>query len=282
MTASDPPITTAPPIALGSGTVLGPLVDVATQAAREAGKLLRAGRDGMATDLNTKSSPTDIVTAMDRTAEELIVNRLLAARPDDGVLGEEGGEREGGSGLRWLIDPIDGTVNYLYRLPSWSVSIGAEMRGEVVAGVVYDVPRDVLWTASRGGGAYRNGHRVYPSTVDRLAGALLATGFSYLAERRARQGQVLATLLPRVRDIRRLGSAALDLCSAAAGHVDAYFEQNLHPWDLAAGGLIAAEAGCRVEGLAGRPAGHRLVIAAPAQLFDELHDLLAQLRADEA
>lgn len=258
------------------------LLALATRAAREAGGLLRAGREGMASELDTKTSPTDIVTAMDRAAEELIVTRLLAERPADGMLGEEGGARPGSSGVRWLIDPIDGTVNYLYRLPSWSVSIAAELDGKVVAGVVYDVPRDVLWSGSLGAGAHRDGTRVHPSTVTRLAGALLATGFSYVAERRARQGQLLAALLPQVRDIRRLGSAALDLCSTAAGHVDAYFEQSLHPWDLAAGGLIAGEAGCRVEGLAGRPAGERLVIAAPAQLFDELHDLLLSLSADEA
>lgn len=243
--------------------------------------LLRSGREAMAGGVDTKSSPTDVVTAMDKAAEELIVERLLAARPQDAVLGEEGGGRSGRSGVRWVIDPIDGTVNYLYRLPSWSVSIGVEVDGEVVAGVVHDGPRDVVWTATAGGGAYRDGARVRCSSVAQLSEALLATGFSYVASRRAVQGRVVAGLLPRVRDIRRLGSAALDLCSAAAGHVDAYCEQSLNPWDLAAGGLIAAEGGCRVEGLRGRPADERMVLAAPPQLFDELHELLVRLRADE-
>jgi myo-inositol-1(or 4)-monophosphatase len=257
------------------------LLSLAVDTAAAAATLLRDGRDGMTVELDTKSSPTDIVTAMDKAAEAMIVDRLLAARPDDGVLGEEGAGRAGTSGVRWVIDPIDGTVNYLYRLPSWSVSIGVELDGVVVAGVVLDGPRDVVWTATRGGGAYRDGVQVHCSAETQLSKALLATGFSYVAERRRMQGQVIAGVLPRVRDIRRLGSAALDLCSAAAGHVDAYAEQSLHPWDLAAGGLIASEGGCRVEGLHGAPAGHALVIAAPPELFGQLHDLLAELRADE-
>jgi myo-inositol-1(or 4)-monophosphatase len=257
------------------------LLTLAVDTAAEAIAFLRAGRDGMVAELDTKSSPTDIVTAMDKAAEAMIVERLLAARPDDGVLGEEGGARTGTSGVRWVIDPIDGTVNYLYRLPSWSVSIGVEVDGEVVAGVVHDGPRDVVWTAVAGGGAYRDGVQVHASTETDLSKVLLATGFSYVAERRRVQGQVMAALLPRVRDLRRLGSAALDLCNAAAGYVDAYAEQSLHPWDLAAGGLIAREGGCRVEGLRGAPAGHALVIAAPPGLFPQLHDLLAELRADE-
>jgi myo-inositol-1(or 4)-monophosphatase len=257
------------------------LLALGVETAAAAADFLRAGREGMTVALDTKSSPTDIVTAMDKAAEAMIVERLLAVRPDDGMLGEEGGERAGTSGVRWVIDPIDGTVNYLYRLPSWSVSIGAEVDGTVVAGVVHDGPRDVVWTATRGGGACRDGVQVHASVETDLSKALLATGFSYVAERRRLQGQVIAGLLPRVRDIRRLGSAALDLCSAAAGHVDAYAEQSLHPWDLAAGGLIATEGGCRVEGLHGRPAGHALVIAAPPGLFGSLHDVLAELRADE-
>ena len=250
------------------------LLALAVAVAHEAAALLRGGRESMAEQVGTKSSPTDVVTELDRASERLIVRRLLEARPDDGILGEEGGSRTSSSGVRWVIDPIDGTVNFLYRLPSWSVSIAAELDGVVVAGVVLDVPRGITWTAVRGGGAFRDGRPVHASTVPHLAGALLATGFSYSAELRASWGQVIAGVLPQVRDIRRLGSAALDLCSAAAGHVDAYCEQQLHPWDLAAGGLIAAEAGCRVEGLHGAPAGEELVIAAPEQLFGPLHDLL--------
>ena len=221
----------------------GELLDLAVGVAHEAGAMLRAGRDAMSDDLGTKSSPTDVVTELDKRSETVITGRLLDARPDDGLLGEEGASRAGTSGVRWVIDPIDGTVNFLYRLPAWAVSIGAEVGGEVVAGVVYDVPRDVTWTAVRGGGAFRTGVPMACSTATTLEQTLRATGFSYESARRSRQGPVVADLLPRVRDIRRLGSGALDLCSAAAGHVDAYYEQGLNPWDLAAGGLIATEAG---------------------------------------
>jgi myo-inositol-1(or 4)-monophosphatase len=250
------------------------LLRLAVEVAHGAGTMLRAGRESMADDLDTKSSPTDIVTELDKASERLITERLLATRPDDGLLGEEGSSRDGTTGVRWVIDPVDGTVNFLYRLPSWAVSIGVERDGEVVAGVVYDVPRDITWTAVLGGGAFRDGVAVHASTATTLAQTLLATGFSYESDRRALQGSIIADLLPQVRDIRRLGSGALDLCSAAAGHVDAYFEQGLHPWDLAAGGLIAREAGCRVEGLHGAVAGRPLVIAAPPVLFEHLHAVL--------
>lgn len=252
------------------------LLALAVEVAHGAGALLRDGRESMAGEVDTKSSPTDVVTALDRASEQLITERLLAARPDDGLLGEEGASRPGTSGVRWVIDPVDGTVNFLYRLPSWAVSIGCEVDGEVVAGVVYDVPRDVTWTAELGGGAFRDGVAVSCSSVTTLAGALVATGFSYESDRRARQAPIVADLLPNVRDIRRLGSAALDLCSAAAGHVDAYYEQGAQAWDLAAGGLIAREAGCRVEGLHGAAAGRPMTIAAPPVLFDLLHAELAR------
>lgn len=252
------------------------LLALAVEVAHEAGTLLRDGRDSMSADLVTKTSPTDVVTELDRASERLIADRLLAARPDDGLLGEEGASRSGTSGLRWVVDPVDGTVNFLYRLPSWGVSIACEDGDGVVAAVVYDVPRDVTWTAHRGGGAFRDGVPVACSSVARLDSALVATGFSYESSRRALQATVVADLLPRVRDIRRLGSAALDLCSVAAGHVDAYFEQGLHAWDLAAGGLIAREAGCRVEGLHGATAGRPLVLAAPPVLFGALHAELAR------
>ncbi|MGH3744922.1 MAG: inositol monophosphatase family protein [Mycobacteriales bacterium] len=252
------------------------LLALAVEVAHEAGALLRDGRESMPVDVDTKSSPTDVVTSLDRASERLITERLLDARPDDGLLGEEGASRPGTSGVRWVIDPVDGTVNFLYRLPSWAVSIGCEVDGDVVAGVVYDVPRDITWTGLLGGGACRNGVVVSCSSVESLSGALVATGFSYESDRRARQALIVADLLPKVRDIRRLGSAALDLCSAAAGHVDAYFEQGAHAWDLAAGGLIAREAGCRVEGLHGAPAGRPMTIAAPPALFDLLHAELAR------
>jgi myo-inositol-1(or 4)-monophosphatase len=259
----------------------GELLLLAAGVARQAAARLRDGRDGMSERVDTKSSPTDVVTAMDRAAEEFIATRLLAARPDDGLLGEEGGQpREGSSGVRWIVDPIDGTVNYLYRLPQWSVCIAAEVGGRILAGVVHDGARDESWQAVLGAGATRDGRPVHCSTVTELSGALVGTGFGYDAAHRARQARVLAEVLPLVRDIRRLGSAALDLCNVAAGVLDAYYEQGLQPWDLAAGGLVAAEAGCRVAGLGGAPAGERLVIAAPPALFDPLEGLLAGLRAD--
>ena len=261
------------------------LLALAADTAARAAAFLRNGRESLdvgSDDVTTKSSPTDVVTAMDKAAEAMIVDSLLGARPDDGVLGEEGASRPGTSGVRWVIDPVDGTVNYLYRLPSWSVSIGVEVDDEVVAGVVHDGPRDIAWTGRLGGGAFRDGIPVRCSTETDLSQALLATGFGYAAETRRAQGQVMGALLPEIRDIRRLGSAALDLCAVAAGHVDVYYEQGLNPWDLAAGGLIAREAGCRVEGFNGESAGYRMVVAAPPALFDPLHALLVALRADEA
>ncbi len=265
-----------------SGPVRGEddaLLELALRVAREAGALLLAGREALR-EVGSKSSPTDAVTEMDTTAERLIVERLLAARPDDGLLGEEGTAHEGTSGVRWVIDPLDGTVNYLYRLPNWAVSVAAERDGVAVAGVVYDPSHQVAYTATRGGGAFRDGVALACSTQSALAEALVCTGFGYAATTRAAQARVVAEVLPRVRDIRRFGSAALDLCLVAGGRVDAYFEYGLNPWDLAAGGLIAAEAGCRVGGLRGRPPG-RFVLAAPPRLFGALEEVLAGMGADQ-
>jgi myo-inositol-1(or 4)-monophosphatase len=251
------------------------LLALAVEVAREAGALLVAGRAGQVTASATKSSPTDIVTAMDQAAEQLIRERLRAARPGDGVLGEEGGGQAGTSGVRWVVDPLDGTVNYLYRLPNWAVSIAAEHGGQVVAGVVHAPALGATYTAVRGGGAARDGRALSGSGVTDLGQALVATGFGYEARRRAAQARVLARVLPRVRDIRRFGAASLDLSAAAEGLVDAFYERGLQPWDLAAGGLVATEAGLCVCGLAGRPAGGDLAVAAPPALFGPLTDLLA-------
>jgi len=257
------------------------LAELAAAVAQEAAELLLT-RCGQAAVVQTKSSPTDVVTEMDRAAELLIRDRLSRARPSDAVLGEEGGQTGAGR-IRWIVDPLDGTVNYLYGLPDWAVSIAAEVAGDVVAGAVCVPLRRSLFTAARGGGAWlESGWRPGPrqqlactSGVD-LAAALVATGFSYAAGQRARQGAVAAAVLPRVRDIRRSGSAATDLCSVAAGHVDAYYEQGLQYWDLAAGGLIAREAGATTGGLHGQAAGTDMTIAAPGGLFSALHDLLAE------
>ena len=207
-----------------------------------------------------------------------MIDALRSYRPDDAVLGEESGG-DGGGPVRWILDPIDGTVNYLYDLPVYAVSLAAEVDGTVVAGVVRNAATGREWTAVRGGGAYRDGRRLTGSTVTDLAQALLATGFGYDPARRAYQARVLAELLPRVRDVRRFGAAALDLCLAAEGAVDVYYEKGLNLWDHAAGGLVAAEAGLRVTGLAGAPPGPDLVLAAPPALYDALHDRLVALDA---
>ena len=255
------------------------LLDLATRLATEAGALALEMREGIE-QLTTKSSPTDVVTEADRAVERLLVDGIRAARPDDGILGEEGASDDGTSGVRWVIDPIDGTVNYLYGIPHWAVSIGVEVDGEAVAGVVFVPPRDELWRAARGGGATLNGRAIHCSAVTTLEQTLVATGFGYDARRRAAQSRILPSLLPVVRDIRREGAGAVDLCSVATGRVDAYFEQGLSPWDLCAGGLIAREAGARVEGLRGKPAGPDLVVAAAPGVFDALHDLLVAGDAD--
>jgi myo-inositol-1(or 4)-monophosphatase len=259
------------------------LVELARSVAREAADLLLAAR-GEAAVVEVKSSPTDVVTQLDRAAEQLIRSRLLAARPADAILGEEGGQTGHGS-VRWIVDPLDGTVNYLYGLPDWCVSIAAEVDGDVVAGAVCVPLQRSMFTATAGGGAYLESawldrpQRLAATAGVSLASALVATGFGYAADRRAAQGQVVAAVLPRVRDVRRAGSAASDLCSVAAGRVDAYYEQGVHEWDIAAGALIAREAGAIVGGLHGRPPGEALTIAASPVLFHELHDLLAALDA---
>lgn len=255
------------------------LLELATSLAREAGALALAMREGVET-LPTKSSPTDVVTAADRAVEQLLVEGIRRARPGDGILGEEGAADDGTTGVRWVVDPIDGTVNYLYGIPQWAVSVGVEQDGRTVAGVVYDAAKDELWQGVLGAGSTLNGRLLRCSTATTLEQSLVATGFGYDARRRAAQARVLPALLPIVRDLRRQGAGALDLCSVAAGRVDAYYEQGLSPWDLSAGGLIAREAGARVEGLHGRAAGAPLVLAATPGVFDALHDLLAAADAD--
>jgi myo-inositol-1(or 4)-monophosphatase len=280
----------------------GDLLELATSVAVAAGRLL-LGRGGRPEVVATKSSPTDVVTEADRAAETLIRDLIEAARPGDRILGEEGGETGGGEGeggagaggaggkkisVRWIVDPLDGTVNYLYGLPDWAVSIAAEADGTVVAGAVFVPPRDELFSAALGAGAWLSRGALDPRGEDapqpvRLAcnvgvpldRALVATGFGYEAGRRLVQAEVLRAVLPRVRDIRRGGSAAVDLCSVASGGVDAYYERGVNLWDIAAGGLIAAEAGARVTGLHGGPPGPPMTIAAAPPLLGELNDLLA-------
>jgi myo-inositol-1(or 4)-monophosphatase len=261
----------------------GELLALAVDTAREAAELVARGRATAAESVDVKSSPVDVVTAVDTASEELVVSRLLAARPDDGVLGEEGAARAGSSGVRWVVDPIDGTVNFLYGLPAYAVSIAAEVDGEVRAGVVLNVATGELFTATSGGGAYLSSPahgepvRLAGSRPVSLEQTLVATGFGYRVEQRRAQGAVVAELLPQVRDIRRHGSAALDLCSAAVGRVDAYYELDLNPWDHAAGALVAAEAGLVVTGLPGRPFAEPMAIAAAASIAVPFVDLVTRL-----
>ncbi|MBY8887129.1 inositol monophosphatase [Streptomyces sp. PTM05] len=256
------------------------LLDVALEAARRAGALLRDGRPEDLTVAATKTSPIDVVTEMDLAAEKLITGYLAEVRPDDGLLGEEGASREGTSGVRWVIDPLDGTVNYLYGLPSWSVSIAAERDGVAVAGVVEAPMRGETYHAVRGGGAFVNDRaaRCRPAPQD-FSQALIGTGFGYLTERRAAQAEVARQLLPQVRDIRRAGSAAIDLCDVGCGRLDGYYERGLNPWDRAAGVLFAREAGALAGGRPGSPAGDDLTVAGSPGLFEPLQALLEDLGA---
>ncbi len=265
----------------------GDLLGLAVDAARAAGRLIVDERPARLGVQGTKSSPTDVVTVMDRASERLLREMLLGARPDDGLLGEEDGHVAGSSGLTWVVDPIDGTVNYLYDIPAYAVSVGAvtgdptdDAGHEVVAGCVHDPVSGTTFTATLGGGAFRDGTPIRCTDSGELGQALLATGFGYQAGRRAHQAQLIAQLLPQVRDIRRIGSAALDLCMVACGRVDAYLERGLHPWDLAAGLLIAREAGALVTGLGDAAPGGTLVVAAGPRLHPLLQDAVRDLAPD--
>lgn len=229
---------------------------------------------------STKSSPTDPVTAADRAAEAIVVEGILAARPTDGIVGEEGAARDGSSGVTWHIDPIDGTTNYVYGIPAYGVSVAAVAGSEVIAGAVFNPVLDELYLASQGGGATLNGEAITASLCQDLPAALVATGFGYLADRRQRQASVVSALLPAVRDIRRIGSAALDLCAVACGRVDAYFEAGLNSWDFAAGWLIASEAGAVCDNLADQDPTERFLLAAAPGVHTELTNLLRELKAD--
>ena len=253
------------------------LLGIATGLALGAGELIRSGRAHAAEDVTVKSTPTDVVTAMDHASERYLVAELARQRPDDGVLGEEGANRVGSSGVRWVVDPIDGTVNYLYGLPWYAVSIAAEVDRAVVVGVVHNPESGELFSGVRGGGAWLGEQRLRCSEKCALGQALLSTGFGYDADRRREQAAVAAALLPRVRDLRRMGSAALDLCQVAAGRFDGHYEQGLSLWDYAAGALIAAEAGARVQGLRGAPAGTDCVIAAGPMIFPAFRAVLEEL-----
>ncbi len=226
--------------------VLAPeLLELALGIARQAGELLM--KRPLTFEVTSKSVAIDIATQMDRDSERLIVDSLLAARIDDGIIGEEGSSRPSSSGITWVIDPVDGTVNYLYGLPGWSVSIAAKDDDGVLVGVVHAPTIGSTWTAMRGGGAFFNGQSIHCNEPVNLDRALIGTGFVYDVSMRAQQGKVVSALLPQVRDIRRMGSAAVDICNVAMGAFDGYFEIGLKEWDLAAAQLVASESGALIS-----------------------------------
>ena len=248
------------------------LLDLAREVALEAAALVRERRAGHVVVAATKSSDIDVVTEADRAAEQLIYRRITEARPGDGFLGEEGAAAESTTGVTWVVDPIDGTVNFLYDLPQYAVSIAATRDGESVVGVVVNVATGEVFSARRGGGAYVDDRALRVRDDVELGQRLVATGFHYVREVRARQASAVAAMLTQVRDVRRLGSAALDLCAVAAGRVDAYLEEGVKPWDVAAGTLLVTEAGGRVESRSGA-GGTTCVVAAPASGFDAFDEL---------
>lgn len=260
------------------------LLDIARMIALEAGELaLRTRREGVKVAA-TKSTDTDIVTLADQAVQDFVRTRLAELRPEDGFFGEEDGGSRGSSGLTWVVDPIDGTVNYLYDIPHWAVSI-AVVEGEpdpatwtALAGAVVNPSVGELYTAYRGGGAFLGERKLEVGQQTDIAHALVATGFGYSAQKRALQANLLNEVLPRVRDIRRAGVCSLDLCAVASGRNDAYFEHGVKPWDHAAGALIAREAGAIVGGFEGEREGEALCLAANPTLFEALQKLLGDNR----
>jgi myo-inositol-1(or 4)-monophosphatase len=252
------------------------LLDLAVETAEAAGRFAREGRRGGLTGVSTKTTPTDMVTHYDGACESMIAERILAARPTDGILGEEGTSRAGSSGITWIVDPIDGTTNFLYDLPTWAVSIAAADAEGPLVGVVVAPALGETFTAVRGVGAWRNGEPIACSTATDLAVALVATGFGYAASDRVRQARRVRSMIGELRDIRRFGAAAVDLCFVACGRLDAYFEEGLHPWDVAAGGLIAAEAGCLLSDFSGGPLRPAETLAAAPGIADALRRLIAR------
>jgi myo-inositol-1(or 4)-monophosphatase len=248
------------------------LLELAVRASHAAGALLVERYHRSASGVDYKSSQTDPVSDADRDAEALIVGLLRDERPGDGVLGEEGAGATGASGLEWVVDPLDGTVNFLYGIPQWAVSIACRDARETLAAVVYDALRDETFAAARSNGCTLNGRRLDIASPPRLERALVGTGFSYVAAERELQTALFTRVLPRARDVRRAGSAALDLAWVAAGRLDVFYEHGLAEWDHAAGDLLVREAGGVSGSLAGEPPG--MIAAATPQLLEELGALV--------
>lgn len=250
------------------------LLALARQAAAAAGAILLDRFGGRQDAVRSKSSATDLVGEADLAAERAVRALLAERRPHDGILGEEGGDTGGSSGLRWVVDPLDGTTNYLYGIGQWAVSIACEDEEGPLAGVVLDAVRGEEWAALRHGRVELNGVPLPPRRdPPPLAEALVGTGFGYEAEARARQAEVIARVLPRVRDIRRAGSAALDLAWTAAGRLDVYFERGMQPWDEAAGALVCREAGLETRRLEATARDAIGLVAGPAALVGPLYEL---------
>ena len=249
---------------------------LATEAAREAGALLLELRRSPAVGIRSKSSATDLVSEADEQAERAIVTAIGRLRPDDAIVAEEGSGAEGSSGVNWYVDPLDGTINYLYGIPQWSISICCADETGPLAGVVFDPMRDELFSAARGGGAHLGDRRLAVTDKRDLASALIATGFGYDAAQRRTQGRIIANMLGDVRDIRRFGSAALDLSWVAASRYDGYFESVEKPWDWMAGAMLVREAGGRVTELDPLDPAFPRIIASGPGIHDELVAQLAQ------
>ena len=263
-----------------SGPPPDALEAIAVEVATAASALLAQAFASPRTTVETKSTSTDMVTEMDRAVERHITQRLAAERPDDAIIGEEGTARPGSSGVCWIVDPLDGTTNYLYRQRAYAVSLAAEHDGVIVAGAVADPFASRVFSAHLGGGARLDGLALACSTEQELSRALIGTGFSYEPARRQRQARLLAGLIDRIRDIRRLGAAALDLCLVAEGSLDGFYEAGLAPWDHAAGLLIASEAGARTTTVPGAGTEPAAVVAAAPGVFDALRG--APAAADRA
>ena len=252
------------------------LRSVAEQLAREAGAMALAGRRSGPLTADTKSSPIDMVTKYDKASEAMITDGLRRLRPDDGIVGEEGAAHTGTSGITWHVDPIDGTTNFFFDLPLWAVSIGAVDEHGPIAGAVFAPALNDMFTASRDEGATLNGAPIAVRDNSDLSDALVCTGFSYRVHEREHHAQRVADMVMKVRDIRRFGAAAIDLCFVACGRLDAYFEEHLHSWDLVAGQIIATEAGAVISNYVGEPVTPQQVLVSNPQVHKAMIDLIAE------
>lgn len=249
---------------------------IAEQLAREAGDMALRGRKSGTMSATTKSSPTDMVTQYDKASEEMITAGLARLRPDDAIIGEEGASKEGTTGITWHIDPIDGTSNFYFDIPMWAVSIGATDQQGPLVGAVYAPALGEMFTGARGNGATLNGAPIHVRHNTELTDALVCTGFSYRVHERAVHAARVAQMITHIRDIRRFGAAAIDLCFVACGRYDAYFEEHLHSWDLVAGQVIATEAGAHVTNFAGNAVTPAQVLASQPGIQHQLIDLITR------